>query len=369
MKKYILHIVLSLLLFSCQKDEESKPSIENNPSNPSTPTAYNLSLPDHFVYIDPPNLNQENPLTVEGIALGKRLFFERRLSVNNSISCASCHRPEFAFNDPGRAFSRGATGSLGIRNAMPLFNLAFSKPFTQHGSFNWHGSTKTLQEQALGPVKDPLEMMETWTNVAQKLSTDPIYPSQFNAAFGSTTIDSISITKALEQFESTLISGESKADNEIRKRNSFPYTGPALNAQELRGYDLYLAENKGDCSHCHGQFPNPLWTDFEFRNNGLDANPDSGLASVTKKASDIGKFKTPSLRNLVFTAPYMHDGRFSTLSEVIDFYTGTVQSSPTIDPTMLKNRSLTANEKADLIAFLEAITDSAFVRNPAYRFP
>ncbi len=166
-----------------------------------------------------------------------------------------------------------------------------------------------------------------------------------------------------------MISGESKSDNEIKKRVGDPYTGATFNAQESRGYAIFVSENKGDCAHCHGLFPNPLWTDFEFRNNGLDANPDSGLASVTKLASDVGKFKTPSLRNLVFTAPYMHDGRFQTLEEVIDFYADNVQTSPTIDASMLKVRNLDAFDRADLLAFLKTITDSSFVQNPNFQEP
>ncbi len=146
-----------------------------------------------------------------------------------------------------------------------------------------------------------------------------------------------------------------------------------LTAQELRGFNIYVSTAKGDCFHCHGNvnLRNPLWTDFEFRNNGLDLNPDSGLALVTKKASDVGKFKTPSLRNLVYTAPYMHDGRFQTLEEVVEFYSTGVQDGPLTDPLMADrgfvNPNLTTQEKADLVAFLKTITDTVFVNNPDFR--
>lgn len=368
--KYGLWILIcSLFLFSsCEKEEDCVE--QTSPITNTGPTPFNLNLPAHFVYINPPDIPEDNPLTVEGIALGRKLFFEKKLSKNNSISCSSCHQPENAFNDKGKKLSIGVDGLPGIRNAMPLFNLAFTKTFPSHGNFNWHGAAESIESQAFGPVRDPLEMAESWPNVISKLQQDANYPSLFEAAFGSPIVDSVKVVKALAQFERTLISGESKADNEIKKRLGDPYTGLALNAQERRGYDIFVQENKGDCTHCHGSFPNPLWTDFEFRNNGLDANPDSGLASVTKKASDVGKFKTPSLRNLVFTAPYMHDGRHQTLEQVVNFYADSIaMSSPNIDATMLKTRNLDAFDKADLIAFLKAITDSSFVNNPDFREP
>lgn len=367
MKNIFSYIFIIIFLASCQEDDNSC-KIDNDDGT-QTPTPYALTLPPHFVYINPPELPDDNPLTVEGIALGRKLFFEKKLSKNNEISCAACHNPATAFNDKDKALSIGVGGLIGERNAMPLFNLAFNRSFPNHGSFNWHGSAASIEEQAFGPVTHPLEMQETWPNVVSKLQNDPAYPPLFEAAFSTPAIDSNLVVKALAQFERVLISGESKMDNEIKKEFDFDYTGPTLNAQERRGYNLFVEENKGDCAHCHGQIPNPLWTDFEFRNNGLDANPDSGLASVTKNPSDVGKFKTPSLRNLVFTAPYMHDGRFQTLEEVIDFYNTGVQSSSTVDPVMLKTRNLNAQDKLDIIAFLKAITDSSFVQNPNFTRP
>ena len=367
-KRFILYFVIIIFLASCKEDDNSCIISKPPDNNKTEPTAYSLNLPAHFVYINPPSIPEENPLTVEGIALGKKLFFEKKLSRNNEISCSSCHNPATAFNDQGKAFSEGVGGSLGIRNAMPLFNLAFTRTSPNHGSFNWHGSAASIEKQAFGPVTHPLEMKESWPNVVSKLQNDPVYPPLFEAAFLSPVIDSNLVVKAIAQFERTLISGESRADNEIKKRNGISFTGQALNAQEIRGYNLFINEGKGDCTHCHGIFPNPLWTDFEFRNNGLDANPDSGLALITKRSSDVGKFKTPSLRNLVFTAPYMHDGRFQTLEQVVDFYTDSIQNgSANVDPTMLKNRNLDVLEKQDLIAFLKAITDSSFVTNPEFR--
>ena len=238
-----------------------------------------------------------------------------------------------------------------------------------------HGSTATLEEQAFDPVTHPLEMMETWPNVISKLQNDSEYPDLFEAAFGTRVIDSTIAVKAIAQFERTLVSGDSRMDKYVQEQLGLkPPGGPFLNAQELRGFTIYASTDKGDCFHCHGNINlrNPLWTDHEFRNNGLDISPDSGLAAVTKAATDLGKFKTPSLRNLVFTAPYMHDGRFNTLEEVVEFYsTGVQPNSPNISPLMFDRGShlanLTTQEKADLVAFLKTITDSTFVQNPEFR--
>lgn len=356
---------------ACQKEEDS---VTAECDELKEPTPFALTLEPHFVYINPPEIPNDNPLSVEGIELGRKLFFERKLSKNNQISCANCHNPANAFNDKDRALSRGVGGLIGERNAMPLFNLAFTRNFPGHGSFNWDGSANTIEEQAFIPVAHPLEMQETWTNVVSKLQNDPAYPPMFEAAFMTNVIDSNLVVKALAQFERTLISGKSKMDNEIKKEFGFDYSGPALNQQERRGYEIFADNTRGDCVHCHTDIPNPLFTDFEFRNNGLDVNPDSGLALVTKKASDVGKFKTPSLRNLVYTAPYMHDGRFATLEEVINFYSDSVKANSTnIDNLMFDRGSHIANlsdqEKDDLVAFLRAITDSSFVNNPDFRRP
>lgn len=377
----LLMVVLGLLLVSlgsCREDEDDDlpPTGTPPPPVPPEPTPFFLDIPVHlsvFSYTIP----ADNPLTEEGVALGKRLFFERKLSINNQLSCGGCHKPEAAFSDPGMAVSRGAQGQLGVRNAMGIFNLMWSeKPSL---GFNWNRSATTIETQALDPVTNHLEMMETWPNVASKLQNDPTYPPLFEAAFGTRTIDSSLVVKAIAQFERTLISGDSRMDRymiAVVTDTSSPPDPPKLRdfltAQEVRGFNLYVNE-KGDCFHCHGNvnLGNPLWTDFEFRNNGLDMNPDSGLASITKNPNDLGKFKTPSLRNLVFTAPYMHDGRFQTLEEVVEFYSSGVQDSPYTDPLMEDrgslNANLTAQEKADLVTFLKTITDSSFVNNPNFR--
>lgn len=367
-----------IILISCKDDDdafvmEDPPipivPIDTTPKGPKDSlTPYQLEFPVHFTRIPAPIIPRNNPLTVEGIALGKKLFYEKKLSKNNQISCGDCHKPEFAFNDKDNALSQGVNGTLGVRNAMPLFNLAWVSVSTK--KFNWHGSANTLEKQAIEPVINAKEMQENWSNVVKKLQQDLEYPAMFHEVFGNDTIDSTMVLKAIAQFERTLISANSRVDKyvlEVIEGIDVP-GNDFLSAQELRGYNLYIDEGKGDCFHCHGTFNNPLWTDNKMVNNGLDFSPDSGFASVTKNPNDLGKFKVPSLRNLVFTGPYMHDGRFSTLREVIDFYADNVKlSSPNVDPSMAKSRNLNNQEREDIIAFLKALTDSSFVNDPKFR--
>ena len=358
-------LVIIILLASCREDDDT---IDKEiPPASRSPTPYALELPPHFNYINSPIIPVDNSLTVEGVALGKKLFFERMLSRDNSISCASCHAPSEAFNDQGMVKSIGVGGTLSIRNAMPLFNLAWGSVTSRR--FNWHGSVASLEQQALGPIRDPLEMQETWINVASKLQGANDYPRLFKRAFGTNIIDSNLVVKAIAQFERTLISGDSKFDRyflETQEGINTPGDN-SLTSAESRGFDIFMAEGTGDCFHCHGTPFQILWTTNEFVNNGLDANPDSGLAWITKNPLDVGKFKTPSLRNLAFTAPYMHDGRFATLDEVVEFYNSGINvNSPNIDGRQ-KPRNLTTQQKTDLIDFLNTLNDSSFITNPAFR--
>jgi len=226
---------------------------------------------------------------------------------------------------------------------------------------------KGLEEQALSPVVDSIEMHDNWPNVANKLQNNNDYPSLFYKAFGTFIIDSILVAKALSQFERTIISGNSKLDKFFRNEVS-------LNPSEASGYDIFMDESGGDCFHCHGDPYNPLWTDNKFHNNGLDAVfTDNGLGVITGNNADNGKFRTPSLRNLIFTAPYMHDGRFATIDEVITFYSTGLQNSPTIDPIM-KNVAqggvlLSPQDMNDLKAFLLTLTDSSFISNTEFSQP
>lgn len=330
----------------------------------NAPTPAPLPIPQLFAqYINPPVIPNDNPQTVEGIALGRKLFFDPILSGDGTQACADCHDPTSAFVDPNTQFSLGIDGIPGDRNAMPIFNLAWN----WGGKFFWDGRAQGLEGQAFGPVVNPVEMHNTWPNAVAAVQADASYPSMFLAAFGTSTVDSTLVVKALAQFERTLISANSKFDKYLMSQ-------VALTPQELNGFNLFMSETGADCFHCHGSAANPLWTDNLFHDNGLDAvYTDLGLGNVTGNPNDNGKFRTPSLRNLAFTAPYMHDGRFATLDEVIDHYSEGLQNSPNIDPLM-KSASqggvqLTPSEKADLKAFLLTLTDTDFITNPDFQAP
>jgi cytochrome c peroxidase len=320
-------------------------------------TPYAIPLPSYVSdYFDTMRLDPENPLTEEGIALGRKLFYDKRLSSNNTISCGSCHKQQFAFTD-NRNFSLGVGDSIGVINAMPLFNLGWG----QH--FFWDGRAGSLLEQAHDPVVNPLEMANTWGNVMVKLQQDKTYPEQFKKVFGSATINAGMVMKAIAQFELTLVSFNTRFD-----KYYFEGDAGALTPQEERGLDIFFGF--GSCNHCHSDI---LLTDNFFRNNGLDSLPIPGLYNTTGKEADRGRVKVPSLRNIALTAPYMHDGRFKTLQEVLDFYSiGIHQSSPNIDTHMVPFATglrLTTEQKADLIAFLKVLTDSSFIHNKAFSDP
>ena len=345
MKKGLLHIILITLLFSCEKE-----SVDKYVATPSP-----LDIPKLFQdNILAPVIPIDNPQTLEGVALGKKLFFDPILSADNTQACADCHAPENAFTD-NRRFSDGVDGLFGNRNSMPLFNLAWN----YDEKFFWDGNTFSLEHQAFVPVSDPIEMKSSWIEVEQKLQNSPEYQNLFKLAFGKSTIDSTLVTKAIAQFERTLISSNSKFDKYLLGEVE-------LTPQEVSGFNIFMDEAKGDCFHCHGSDKNPLWTDNIFHNNGLDELfTDLGLGAVTGDPADNGKFKSPSLRNLAFTAPYMHDGRFATLDEVINHYSEGLKTSPTIDPLMKKvaqgGVGLSDIDKVNLKAFLLTLSDYDFV--------
>lgn len=304
-------------------------------------------------------LPADNPLTQEGVALGRQLFHDVRLSINGTQSCASCHDQAHAFADP-RQFSLGAEGQIGKRNAMPLFNLAW------HQAFFWDGRAPTLRQQVLMPVQDPHEMNEKPQHVCEKLQADPGCVESFAQAFGSPGITPERLALALEQYLLTLISQNSRYDRAARKMAE-------LTEPEKRGLQLFVTEfdpqrglRGADCFHCHG---GTLFASQPFGNNGLALKEDDlGQMAVTQNPADRGKFKVPSLRNIALTAPYMHDGRFTTLEQVVEHYSTGVQRSPTLDPNLAKHPEgglhLTPQEKADLVAFLKALSDETFVNSP-----
>jgi cytochrome c peroxidase len=313
---------------------------------------YRLTLSASFPR---PALPKDNPLTEEGVELGRRLFHDPLLSVNRRQSCASCHQAVSAFTDAGKRFSSGAEGGLGTRNAMPLANLAWQ------GAFFWDGRVGSLREQVLQPIVNPGEMHESLSNVVTKLARAD-YAPRFARAFGSAEITADRLARALEQFLLTLTSHRSKFDRVLLGQMQ-------LTAEEQRGFELFHTEydpRRGqfgaDCFHCHG---GPLFSDFAFHNNGLDAEgtaKDLGRFLVTTNRADRAKFKTPSLRNVAVTAPYMHDGRFATLEEAVAHYCSGVRRSATLDPNLAKHPdggiALNGEDQSALVAFLRTLTDT-----------
>lgn len=320
---------------------------------PAGPHAYPLAITERFPKVALP---ADNPLTREGVALGEKLFHDKRLSINNTKSCASCHAADESFAD-SRRVSIGALGDAGTRNSMPLVNLAWGQ------SFFWDGRAKSLREQVLMPVQDVHEMAESMESVVGKLTdSESEIKADFAAAFGSPGITSDRIAKALEQFLLTLVSQESRFDKAVRKVAD-------LTEEEKRGLQLFVTEHDpkrglfgADCFHCHG---GTLFTDHQFHNNGLDLKAeDLGRMIVSGKEEDRGKFKTPTLRNIALTAPYMHDGRFRTLEEVVEHYSSEVKRAPNLDPNLAKHPmeglNLSAEDKRALVAFLKTLTDESF---------
>ncbi|MDX1463856.1 MAG: cytochrome-c peroxidase, partial [Marinirhabdus sp.] len=277
---HLIFLAIVLTLQSCKDSDDSVSQYMATPAPLEVPAIFEGQLLD-------PVIPEDNPQTVEGIALGKQLFFDKSLSADNTLACASCHRPDNAFTDP-RQFSIGITGEEGFRNSMPLHNLAWNFG-TQ---FNWDGSASSLEEQIFEPVRNPVEMANTWPAVMATLQESPTYPQRFEEAFGTQIIDSVLVTKAIAQFLRTLVSANSKFDQAQLGLVE-------LTPEEANGLNVFLDEGRGDCFHCHGLPANPLWTDNAFHNNGLDEDfDDLGRGNITGDPREFGLFKTPTLRNL-----------------------------------------------------------------------
>lgn len=362
---FFVLFAIVLIIAACGPDEETG-KLPETPEPPHAATPYPLQIPPFFPPMDVPS---DNPLTYEGIELGRYLFWEKKLSGNNTQSCGSCHLPEHGFSDPAQ-FSVGETGAIGTRQAMPLVNMGWST------SFFWDGRAVSLEEQIIQPVENPVEMNDSWDNVIQELQNDPLYPPMFQAAYGTTAITRELVTKAIASFLRTMISANSKFDRQRIGQYTFTQ-------EEERGLILFSTEggdpevnpifqHGADCFHCHG-FGAMQMTDYLFHNNGLDATfMDMGRSLVTLSDLDRGKFKTPTLRNVELTSPYMHDGRFTTLEQVIEHYNGGGTPSETISPFMkftTGGLELSDQSKADLLAFLKCLTDTSFINNPAFHDP
>lgn len=319
-----------MLIFSCKKE----PELNTPESNLS------FEVPDHFP--EPWYQFGKNKLSKEGIELGRKLFYDPLLSENGMISCGSCHHQEAGFSDPGVALSLGTQGKPGFRNSTAMANMAWMPSFMADGGINH------LEVMPLAPLTDSLEMNEDLRHIMTKLNQHPEYPGLFEAIFGDDSITDQKLLWALAQFMSMMISSESKYDKVYQGLESFE-------ASEARGYGLF----KSNCATCHQE---PMLTDFSFRNNGLDSiSEDPGRARITLREEDHGKFKIPGLRNIELTYPYMHDGRFSDLMEVIEHYNEGLANPANLDPVLKKPMNMSLQDKQDLLAFLKTLTDYEYI--------
>lgn len=305
-------------------------------------------------FVKPPNFPEavyrvdNNPVTQAGFELGRKLFYEARLSRNNTISCGSCHIQSSAFTQHGHDVSHGIDDRLGTRNSPPIMNLAWNT------SFFWDGGVFDLDLQPLVPIENHAEMDEKVSHVIEKLKAHPEYPGLFKRAFGSEDITTARLMKALSQFMVMCTSSNSKYDKVKRSE------GQSFTDEEQAGYALF----KNKCASCHTE---PLFTDHSFRNNGLQPGPvnDEGRYLVTLNDTDKYKFRVPALRNLEYTAPYMHDGRFLSLDGVLDHYASEIKQTPNLDPQLADGIQLSNNERRQILAFLNTLNDEEFIKNPS----
>jgi cytochrome c peroxidase len=295
---------------------------------------------------------QDNPLTEEAFQLGRKLFYDGRLSRDSMFPCSSCHQQIAVFGTYEHDRSHGYGMSHTLRNAPPLFNLAWQK------ELHWDGRFKSLYEEATQPILTHTEMAENFFTIIFRLQRDTQYQRMVNAAFGTPVISEDKILKSLAQFTGAITSSNSKYDRYKEGNTTF-------SASELNGYQLYQTR----CATCH---PEPMFTDYSYRNIGLPVDPelkDYGRMRVTGKSEDSLKFRVASLRNVNLTANYMHDGRFNTLLQVLNHYTTGIQNGPTLDPLLANKIALTTTEKSDLISFLKTLSDSTILKNPRFAKP
>ncbi|WP_205529356.1 cytochrome-c peroxidase [Taibaiella koreensis] len=340
-----------LAFYSCKKDnvEEQEPvAVDPSLANIEFKVPESWPLP---VY----NFSN-NPLTKEGFKLGRKLFFDPILSRDNSISCGTCHQPFAAFSQLDHAVSHGVDDRVGTRNSPALFNLNW------HSSFFWDGGVNHIEMQPFAPITNPLEMDETLANVIAKLQARDEYKQLFKDAFGTDEITTQKMTRALAQFMGMMVSSNAPYDKYMRHEGT-------LSADEMAGLTVFRSK----CAACHTE---PLFSDFSLRNNGLALQNnekgiiDSGRGIITPlDPSSFYKFKVPSLRNLKYTAPYMHDGRLATIDAVLDHYTGDVQHTPNLDPLLENGISLSAQERQQLKAFLNTLNDETFVKDIRFQEP
>ncbi|HEU4717277.1 MAG TPA: cytochrome c peroxidase [Bacteroidia bacterium] len=295
---------------------------------------------------------KKNPLTPEKFVLGRKLFYDPILSLDSTISCASCHQRIAAFAHIDHPISHGIYGLFGKRNVPALQNLIWKDAFMADGGVN------NLEVQPVNPITNPVEMNESLAHVVMKLKRNPVYVQLFATAYGDTLINSEHILKALAQFTGLMISADSRYDKFTRGEDT-------LSAAEMRGLKLFRAK----CADCHRE---PLFTDNSYSSNGIAPDTslhDAGRMAITGVASDEYKYKVPSLRNIAMTYPYMHDGRFRSLQQVLDFYAAGKYFTANADPRLKKSAGMTSDEKSDIIAFLQTLTDKTFLYDRRFADP
>lgn len=360
---------MPIVLGCCKDDPPPPPTPDGDLTDiPYNPVAFELEVPCGFPEMEIP---ADNPLTVDGVELGRFLFWDPILSADNTMSCGSCHFPAAGFTD-NLPVSTGIDGIAGRRSSMALLNVGYF-----YNGFFWDGRAATLEDQALRPVEDPIELHHKWPNVVQDFKTHEFYPTMFRKAFGISNTSEITkelAAKAIAQFERTMVSsGQSKYD----RQRCIP--GVFFSAEEAEGFELFSNEigMHPGCTHCHSS-SNHLFTNNNYENNGIDSvGPtmqdlnnfqDKGRGEVTNDALDNGKFRIPSLRNIMLTQPYMHDGRFQTMNEVIAHYkTGGFTSANS--NALQQPFPLTEDETQKIILFLETLNDTTFLNNPAFSDP
>jgi cytochrome c peroxidase len=376
MKKLTLLFAVVILWAACRDNESNLEDLTDIPYNPK---AYTIVKPAHFPQVPVP---ADNPMTYEGVQLGRHLFYDPILSGDSTMSCASCHLASKSFADPNQ-FSVGIDGIAGKRNAMSLLNIAYvdAPPQAPGDTFRlfWDGRARSLEHQALFPVEDPIELHTTWPSVIDKLKRHSEYPSMFRKAFGIEKHDQITkelAAKAIAQFERILISSGNSVFDRFENGETMLIEDETLDGLILfrEGGISPVGLPDGECFHCHGS--TGTLTGGKFFNNGLDPFnqlQDFGLEMATRNPSDRGKFRAPTLRNIALTAPYMHDGRFKTLDEVVEFYLFQAHLSPGMDANMQRlindRPKFTPYHKQALVKFLHTLTDTTFVNNPDIQNP
>lgn len=378
-----------MVLFSCAEKEEDKPmpsiAAKHEPDLPATPFNYaDINLPNYFTtdagglvpttIEGTDNTPSDNPVTNHGATLGRVLFYDKNLSVNGTISCGSCHKQEKGFSDDA-IFSVGFEGGLTRRHSMTLINARYY----QRGRFFWDERAATLEEQVLEPFQDPVEMGMTLDEVVAAVEKQGFYSDLFEKAFGSTEVNPDRISKALAQFIRSIVSYSSKYDEGRSQVSSPELDFPNFTAEENLGKNIFitpLPNGGGGCFGCHTTEAF-IGANVGPQNNGLDAETtvDAGAGEVFENPMFEGRFKTSSLRQIELTAPYMHDGRFDTLEEVVEHYNSGVKNHPTLAPA-LKNPDgrpaklhLTDAEKSALVAFMKTLTDESLVTEEKWSDP